>query len=808
MVTIKELDERIENINERFQNLNRLEREQRKAVSERIPQRRFGAGVTSEQQEAVLQRRQVARENIKQIQEQKTRLKKTEGALQSARRTIFDRQKARRRLGGIIAQRQIDFNQRARAQGLDPIFRRGELVGFRDVQRGQTIPIESVPELAGRSPESLIRFQQAGIITVEPTTREIVLSQSLPFQERFREPITPVPKERRVVTDERGIEQPFGPFAGIITTPQERGPVEQVRFEQAVRKQQLEQLPLEERGALFPIETFTLGLATAITGQILFTKNVATQPIKTATAIPGGLLQTSRFVTGGGLARELRFGDPGFIVGRVTGELLVFKAFQPILVGGPPIARGLIARVEPGFRPVKLIEIPTIPVNIKAVVDVPLEKIQPIGLIPVGKIRLEIPKRDLPATVKGAFGTSKKEQAKFIGQIGVVTSQRGLFKLFKRRAKIKETDTGFGIFATPKDIVLQTRISRLGEIPAPATFKEILTGDISLFGPGQPQIIVFPKEKVGRIGGFETLGKLTSELEVATLFPRGPKEIIKIKKLGVTVIGLRRVPIIEAKFPGPIDLKMGKIDLKLKGISTEPISTPVFRPGTIPFVPTKVTKPTKEIGTIKITTQDIAPSKKLGEIPISVPPLRIPSFPVPKQKLPGPPTPRIPLPPIIRTPARPPTLPPIRPPARPPAKPPIRPPPRIIPRVKIPSGPIQKIKAQPGFRTFVIKAGKKIFLPGIRPKGRALRLGAKETTQTLRATFGIEEAKIKVTQTDIQFKPSQRVFRQFRIRKGKRISLEDIFIQRTKEEKGLPGGRLQFPREVRAIQTIKRIKIK
>jgi len=55
------------------------------------------------------------------------------------------------------------------------------------------------------------------------------------------------------------------------------------------------------------------------------------------------------------------------------------------------------------------------------------------------------------------------------------------------------------------------------------------------------------------------------------------------------------------------------------------------------------------------------------------------------------------------------------------------------------------------------------------PKGRALRLGAREVRRTLAATFKLEKAKEMTPIKDIDFFPSPRVFRGYRIKKGKKI---------------------------------------
>lgn len=122
------------------------------------------------------------------------------------------------------------------------------------------------------------------------------------------------------------------------------------------------------------------------------------------------------------------------------------------------------------------------------------------------------------------------------------------------------------------------------------------------------------------------------------------------------------------------------------------------------------------------------------------------------------------------------------------------PPPVIIPHY--PKG-----KDEEGFglawRTFVIKGGMKKYISGLRPKGSALRVGAIRARKTLRATFGVEPTGIKISRKDITFTPSRSMFRGYRIVKGKRAPLQNIYIQRR-------GKRLSARSEVKSIHIARR----
>ena len=83
-----------------------------------------------------------------------------------------------------------------------------------------------------------------------------------------------------------------------------------------------------------------------------------------------------------------------------------------------------------------------------------------------------------------------------------------------------------------------------------------------------------------------------------------------------------------------------------------------------------------------------------------------------------------------------------------------------------------------GFRVFVKRKGKRVFFTGRFPRGEAIRIGAREARKTLRATFGVVEAGVIRGRRAPAFTPSPEVFRTYRIVKGKRVPLKDVWIQK------------------------------
>lgn len=135
---------------------------------------------------------------------------------------------------------------------------------------------------------------------------------------------------------------------------------------------------------------------------------------------------------------------------------------------------------------------------------------------------------------------------------------------------------------------------------------------------------------------------------------------------------------------------------------------------------------------------------------------------------------------------------------KPPRVPPTYRPPKVPKSPKIPGllgmkGESAGKELSLGYKPFVIKKGKKSYLPGILPKGKALRKAEREAKRSLRATFGADPTKIKVKGTDLDYRPSGKLFRGYKIKAGKRIPLRDTFIQKL-------GKRLSFKGEIAEIQ--------
>lgn len=134
-----------------------------------------------------------------------------------------------------------------------------------------------------------------------------------------------------------------------------------------------------------------------------------------------------------------------------------------------------------------------------------------------------------------------------------------------------------------------------------------------------------------------------------------------------------------------------------------------------------------------------------------------------------------------------------RTPPRPPRGPPRTPP------VKFPSFGNGRGGKSQGYATYFKRFGKFFRLPGVRSRGEALMFGERAAKNTLGATFKIKPTKQLVKGRATSYTPNLKLFRNYRVSKGRRVYTPDTFIQRR-------GKRLAFFGERREIQKSRRRK--
>ena len=109
-------------------------------------------------------------------------------------------------------------------------------------------------------------------------------------------------------------------------------------------------------------------------------------------------------------------------------------------------------------------------------------------------------------------------------------------------------------------------------------------------------------------------------------------------------------------------------------------------------------------------------------------------------------------------------------------------------------------KMTTGFRTLVKRKGVYKAVGRVLPKAEAIKFGEGIATRTLAASFRVTPTKVPVIAAKIKdYKPSPLRFRGYKIKKGKKIPLDDEWIQKRK-------FRLSMPSEVKEIQMFRKLK--
>jgi hypothetical protein len=201
MVTIQELETREKELND-------LESQFKSRATQIIPQRRFGAAITSQQQQQVLVDKQQAVASLQQVRAQREQVSTARAELlaqeeagknRTAREININAPSRKRQLKEqqhLSKARRAEISSQLKEQGYTAVYREDTLVAVLDTRGNRSIPIQNVVGVAQRDPEQRERLQTAGLITVQETPqgtqttivteRERVFQQSLPESERFK----------------------------------------------------------------------------------------------------------------------------------------------------------------------------------------------------------------------------------------------------------------------------------------------------------------------------------------------------------------------------------------------------------------------------------------------------------------------------------------------------------------------------------------------------------------------------------------------------------------------------------------------
>lgn len=786
----------LQEIEAREAELERLRQENQAIASRSVPVRRFGAGVSPQDQRQVVQQRQVAQNNLAEIQRQGQEL-------QNIREQIQREESERARVQEEIAQynaarkvasrggrklnstqlkalgfskraqefyndiyegnqstaRYIDSIKRSQEQGLTPIIQKGKIVGFLDEKRQQSISIEGAGRLAQENPEFRSRLQAAGIIENNPTALEELKQQSL------RPEIRNQPLSQRPVSSISATPPPTGGFLERNLQSVERRRSEITsdisRGQSAIQSQ---------------VSGFTsvgLGFVSGGLKQVIFAKNLVIKPLTTTKSLFLGFKGVgTKIITGEGFPEigKSIASNPGGAIGETTAFLVT-----------PLAATKLTTFTIDVGRTFRLSELPA-----ESIIAPEFFRGQTYPGIRKGQTAAELLaefKPLLPGEIKPAgFTAAPKPLPKQTSVLRGTSELPGLYQAPRVSPKfLGISGEGEKIFSLSPLPTTRPTIVRL----TPQEIK--LT---SLVRPGQKTLA----SRAATKEFFETAPKgksfipfIKTEKEAVIPFDTGVE--LTAKRFFIKFEG-RRVPILEFKtidtiIPEKSNIKVQTIK-EISLYSYKPSKKSLFDPlditslasasrsrstsSTASFAASSYSLPSSSLTSLGSSP---SPSSSIAYSPLVSSPFRSRGSSLILYGSPS-------LPSLPKTPGTP-----------------------IFPSSSTRNYNFSRKKIDnritvEGYRTFVIARGKKTFLPGIRPRGKALRKGELVATQTLRATFGIEASPIKVTEKDLRFVPSKS-FRGYRIKQGKQIPLINQFIQKR-------GTRLSSSGERRDI-TLARLRL-
>lgn len=391
-----------------------------------------------------------------------------------------------------------------------------------------------------------------------------------------------------------------------------------------------------------------------------------------------------------------------------------------------------------------------------------------------------------------ARGLKAPKPGKTINRGEIVSVQKELLSIQKGTSKygLKEQqvigerlgviDTTFPRVRPPKKSTKIEGRTTIKEYDLP----DLRPSDVKVFGPGSQKTKLKFDNELNQKAIQEAVGS------VAVSQPKTPSSVIKSTAPKVESTQVSTSPFAGTGLYERTDLQAQRLPGVQKFSVQAPGLTPKVSPGVSlkPIQIPKVTPITRQ--TPKAITRQVPKEVSLN-LPRSI--TRLQPKTITKQ------TPKIVPKQIVRqtpkiTPKITPGLTPIRPTPGTGVPPPV-----AFPR--FPKGMNVQSQKVPGFRPFVIRGGQKKYLGGALPKGQALSKAEKKALGGLGATFGVEPTKTLVPNGNLGgYTPSKSVFRSYRIVQGKKVPLQDTFIQK-KGKRLLSGG------EIKEIQTARRFKI-
>lgn len=778
----------LQEVEQKEADLNSTEQEARAILNEKISQRKFGSGVTKQQQQQEVLRRQQAVNVLSQVSEQRRQLQtaKQQIAQYEAEKKQAEeynygyelglkgqysgqglKQNSNTWAGFELGRKIYSGNVKAtegealyreqiakyNSQGLEPIYdNSGNLVGFNDVQRGFTIDISKVT--TATSPETLNKLEKAGVIQIKQESNQSINQSQLPTYEDYQ----------LVVSDAspKGNYNKVKDYFG----------------------------GLSRRESAFAIVG---GVAEAGISAVDFYKTVFTNPKQVAIGLKEMSIEGIRRWKTNDEAVLKEIGTtlrdrPYYSTGRVAGEIILWKA--------PTI----IVKTSDIIRTLRLPKVAT------------ESRVAPEFLIK-GQV--------YPKIARGESAGELLEEFRKQGY-GYTASP----KTFKGDIVGKGSSEFAGMYQAPK--ISPAFLGIAGENRRLFSWNPIETLKPSAFETTPTEFKLIPKLKYSErrvSGGFKGYKPITPRAkEIVNFFNNAKKgksyiPFVKSEKEGIIpyntkiidygkkeyfVFGGRRVPIYGFKTVSEDTIiKKGMKVTTLKEasyryryrVSEKGYITPYEVSSLLKSYSYKETSKKYNLGyRINSSSRNIIGSSYLSTVKSYKPVVK--SYSATSRTVPSSSrAPLVSIPSYARIPRSPP-----RTPRAPPINP--RPPRAPAPPRRMNDSSQRRIQNSMtiGFRGFVIKKGKRIYVTGVSPKGKALKGANAYAIKTLRATFGVEPTRMRATGKDVNFKPSSNLFRSYRIKKGKRIPLKDTYIQRL-------GKRLAFKPEVLELQAFRRAKL-
>lgn len=887
----------LQEIQQREEELNRIEQQSREVSQRPIPQRKFGTGVSAQDQQRVIQQQEEARQNLSKIEEERKALEQSrqqiiqaESERQRVAQQLRDFEVARklasrggRKLSGSelkllglsksqrdyyndyyensqATQRYVQSLKNAQSQGLTPIIQQGKIVGFLDEKRQQSISVQGAEKLAETDSDFRSRLASTGLIkSPTPTIAEETKYQSLANPQERVQIQTSVTDTKSSV---RG--KTLGEFKRDVLQQRLQKSYEE---ETTKRQQSLdqEQFIKSKEGKEALRQNLPFGLSTISVVEYPEYRDLSNReqtslvfkdileglnPKRIELNLLSGITNTIR---GQEIIKERReqlkpVSFPGSISQSIVESAILFSIFKPIPISynyETAIAKGLseqpfkgtigILRTDTEIQALEFVGSAKRGFPSLAEQNILLRgKVNQEGRSIISQIVVDTKIKD-PLTSKVIF--SQREFLRGGGLIKEVTfgkgnrllldlegikpnfgkgfilerGSKGMFKEFPVATIKKGEGKTYSFFeignlkkGVRRNIERQESIRQFAKMQDPLSdiYKPVIRADIKTESIGGRVPSIRGELTGGRFNVYDLRNELDEAItpsDITIIKPSGTKtplsSTFKNQQEGLassvqavtTGISQRSIPITNIKITeklitsttslrsqyygtGKYELTSGGLTTRLEFRQDSPISERNL--SSLRLINLSNVKQESIL-------KNIALPRSLSKLEVSQSTISAQTSSQIQRTLQRTSLRQAQVTPNLSINIK--------------IVPSIKPGFKFKPYLRIPKRERENVLSEPkeSFRTFILKGGKKLYLSGIRPRGKALLYGEKEARTTLRATFGIEKTNKLINEQDLQFNPSTQ-FRSYRIRKGKRIPLTNVFIQKRSKRLSSSGEKQEI----------------